>query len=91
MGVDLSDGSLTIALLAYFTDPNYLKRVKSDATGSWESERANRERPAVEFVNIDDARLTELATIESMDPTSIFSLDLAMTHLQVLPSAIGHS
>lgn len=82
LGIDLSDGSLTIALTAHFTSPDYLETLRSTAVGSWESETATATRPAIEFVAVDDPSLADLATIEHMDPSSIFSLDLARQHLK---------
>lgn len=90
MGIDLSDGSLTLALLARFPDSAYLDHVRATATGSWESEQASRERPAVEFPDLDDPRLAEMVASGAMEPSSAFSLDLARQYLRARPS-IGRS
>lgn len=81
--IDINDGSLTLALLAHFSDPAYLDRVRATATGSWESEGATREGPAVEFHELDDPRLNQLTT--RMKPSSVFSLDLARQRLGACP------
>jgi hypothetical protein len=79
-GIDVSDGSLTLALLAHFHAPSYLDIVKSTAVGSWESAPSTQHTPAIDFVPIDDPMFEELANVDAMDPSSIFSLDLARLH-----------
>lgn len=80
VGSDLTDGSLGLALLASFSSPEYLARLKLDCTASWESAGiVVGERP-IKFVPLSDGDQDELDALvrsEGMYPSSLFSLDLA--------------
>ena len=75
--VDLSDGSLTFALAAYFDSPDYLRQLKMDAPGCWESAAPKVGEPTIEFLPLHGRELTQRMVLDQMDATSIFSLDLA--------------
>lgn len=77
--IDISDGSIVLAVLAHFTSPEYAHELGLTARGSWESATAGG--PRIEFVPFDGPELTALMTTGTMTASSIFSLDRARTWL----------
>ncbi|SDU53456.1 hypothetical protein [Jiangella alkaliphila] len=73
--IDISDGSVVLAVLTHFTSPAYADELKLTARGSWESATAGG--PRIEFAPLDGRELTALMTADTMTASSIFSLDWA--------------
>ncbi|TDD66616.1 hypothetical protein E1262_21640 [Jiangella aurantiaca] len=82
--IDISDGSVILAVLAHFTSPAYADELKLTARGSWES--ATTGGPRIEFAAFDGPELTALMTAGTMTASSIFALDRARAELGAGPS-----
>ena len=84
MGGEVTDGTLTIALLAHFRSPQFYREVRRRANAGWEVKRAEGKRP-ISFLPPDSDELAAACTTETMSATSLFSVDLALSHLAGLP------
>lgn len=81
MGIEATDGTITLALLAHFRSPEFHREVLRTAKAGWEIKRSRGRQP-IEFVAPDTARMTELTRLEAMSATSLFSIDSALRHLR---------
>lgn len=73
--IELSDGTLQIALLAHFSSPAYLRELKLSIKGNWEG--TSPAGPPIEFVPLEGDRIDQLLASRELVPMSAFSLDRA--------------
>ena len=77
--IDLSDGSLILAVTAYFLDPAFLERLKVQARGSEEASWVDGRR--FEFLKLSGSELEGLMDLNRMTSSSVFSVDRARVRL----------
>lgn len=73
--IELSDGTLQIALLAHFASPDYLRELKLSIKGNWEG--TSPVGPPIEFVPLEGSRIDKLLASRELAPMSAYSLDRA--------------
>jgi hypothetical protein len=80
VGLEPTDGTLTLALLAHFQSKDFYREVLRRAHAGWEVKRVPGERP-ITFLAPESGQLAGACTIETMSATSLFSVDRALRHL----------
>lgn len=85
--VDLTDGSLILAVTAHFRDPAFLARLKLEARGSYEAGWFDDRQ--FEFLSLTGPELDAKMTVDRMIGSSAYSLDRA--RLAFLPQPTHHA
>jgi hypothetical protein len=86
--IELSDGTLQIALLAHFTSPDYLRELKLSIKGNWEG--TSPIGPPIEFVPLEGDRIDKLLASREMAPMSAYSLDKARQATRNTGPTVAH-
>ncbi len=73
--IDLTDGSLILAVTAHFRDPAFLARLKREARGSYEAGWFDGRQ--FEFLELTGSDVEAMMTIDRMIGSSAYSLDRA--------------
>ncbi|WP_454857702.1 hypothetical protein [Promicromonospora soli] len=85
--IELSDGTLQIALLAHFSSADYLRELKLSIKGNWEGSPVG---PPIEFVPLEGDRIDKLLASRELVPMSAYSLDRARQAMRKTgPAAAG--
>lgn len=79
-GVDVTDGGFVLALVAHFRSPEFYAYLRGSAKAGWEVERVDTERP-LRFAPASAAGVIDAVSNRSMSSSSIFGVDLALSHL----------
>lgn len=85
--IDLTDGSLILAVTAHFRDPAFLSRLKREARGSYEAGWFDGRQ--FEFLELTGPDLEAMMTTDRMIGSSAYSLDRA--RIAFLPQPTHHA
>lgn len=81
VGVECTDGTITLGLVAHFTSPDFRRKFEADARPGWELSSVRPAGRSVEFWPLDGSDLGNAMNPSRMSATSIFVLDLARRRL----------
>jgi hypothetical protein len=77
LGINPNDGILNCAMIAHFYSPEFFEWLCQESRLNWESAENATPVANLELLRLDDPRIDEWAARKLIDPSSIFSLDLA--------------
>lgn len=82
LGVEATDGTFTLGLIAHFRSPEFFVAVRRRAKANWESKRDKANKRPIQFMSLDGPGLSEKTQLGEMSTTSLFAIDLALTMLR---------